>query len=78
MIANTNWYWKQLGTKERVMIEAYNIAHPCLYMSTIKYVADTPISLRNKKQARKNVKRHPMCISDADHDYILDEIERRD
>ena len=31
-----------------------------------------------KKQARKDINRQKNCITDADHDYILDVIERRD
>ena len=76
--ASTNWHWQQFGTKESVIIETHNTVHPCLDVSTIKYDADIPISLWNKKQAQKSVQRHPICISDADHDYNLDEIEHRD
>ena len=46
-------------------------------MSTVKYVADIPRSIRNKKQARQAVWRQLICIPDADHDCIIDEIERR-
>ena len=75
MKANKNWYWKQLGTKESVIIVTRTIVHPCLDVSTIKDVADTPRSLCNKKQARKAVKIHTIYISDAYHYCILDEIE---
>ena len=76
MKANTNWYWQQLGTKEGVIIAICTIVHTLLDVLKIKYFADTPIILCNKKQARKAVQIHPIFISDADHDYILDEIER--
>ena len=52
---NTNWYWKQLGTKESVIIATHNIVHPCLDLQNIKYVEDITIILWNKKQARKAV-----------------------
>ena len=78
MKANKYWYWKKLGTKESVIIETRTTVHPCLYVSTIKYVTDIPRSLCNKKQTHKAVKIQPICISDAYQDYISYEIERRD
>ena len=45
-------------------------------MSVIKYVSDIPSIICIKKQARQYVQRHSTFISDAYHDYILDEIER--
>ena len=35
-------------------------------------------SICNKKQARQAVLRQPICISDADHDYNIYEIDHRD
>ena len=29
-------------------------------------------------QAKKSIQRHPICMKDADYNYILDEIERRE
>ena len=29
-------------------------------------------------QAKKSIQRHPISMTDADYDYILDEIERRE
>ena len=78
MKTNTNWYWKQLENKESVIIATCTIFHTCLYVPTIKYVSDISRSLYNKKQARKDVQGYPIFISDADHDYNCDEIERRD
>ena len=47
-------------------------------MSVIKDGSDTPRIIFNKQQARKAIQIHPIFISDADNDYILDEIVRRD
>ena len=66
----TKWHWQQLGTQESIIIENCTIFHPCLDMSSIKDVAEIPISSCNKKQARRAVQIHPICISDEDHDYI--------
>ena len=53
MRSNTNWYWQQLGTKDSVIIVTRTIAHPCLYVSTIEYVADITRSLCNKNNHRR-------------------------
>ena len=34
-------------------------------------------SVCNKNQARKAVQRRPICLTDSDRDFILDEIKRR-
>ena len=78
MKANTNWYWQQIRTEESVIIVTHTIVHPCLDMSNIKDVADTPISLCDKEPARKAIQRHTTCMSDAYHDCILDEINHQD
>ena len=33
--------------------------------------------LKLKKQARKAIKRHPICLTDSDHDFILDDSRYR-
>ena len=30
------------------------------------------------KKLKKSIQRHPIVMTDADYDYILDEIERRE
>ena len=38
----------------------------------------TPLRLLVIGFKKKNMQRHPTCITDADYDYISDEIERSD
>ena len=52
------------------------ILHPHLDVITIRYVQDIPKNVCNSIQAKQSIKRHPIGITDADYDYILDEIER--
>ena len=56
MKANTNWYWEDNGNKYSVIIATRTIVHPCLDVATIKYVADLPHSLCNKKHAKDLLK----------------------
>ena len=78
MKTKTNWYWKQKLNKHTVIISTRAIFHSCIDVLVIKYVADIRRIICNKKQAEKNLQQQPICIYDAYHDYILDEIMRRD
>ena len=42
MKSSKTWYWQQLETKDSVVVATHTIVHPCLDVSTIKYVADIP------------------------------------
>ena len=71
-------YWKQLGTNQSVILSTCTIVHKFIEVSDIKNVAVINIIICNKKQARQAVHRQPIFISDSEHDYILEKIERRD
>ena len=63
--------------KQSVIISNRTIFHPCLEVSAIKYVAEVTRSVCNKKQSHQDFQRQPICISDAYHDCIIDDYERR-
>ena len=44
----------------------------------IRYVQDIHKNFCNGIQEKKATQRHPDCMTDADYNYILDEIERRE
>ena len=44
----------------------------------LKYFHNIVISFSNRNQTKKSLQRHPICINDSDHDYIIEEIERRE
>ena len=48
------------------------IVHPCLDSTDVKDISDIPRILLNKKQSLKSPQRHPIYISGADHDHILE------
>ena len=60
-----------------MIIPTRTILHPRIDVITIRYVQDIPKNLWNRIQAKKKL-RHPKIITDADYDYILDNIERRE
>ena len=60
------------------MFPTRTIIHPHLHVIIIRYVQDTPKNVCNRIQAKKEMQRHPICMTDADCDYILDGIERQE
>ena len=77
MQENTNWYWKQQTLQQNIIVPTHTIIHPCIDVFIMKNVQDTPKTVCNRIQAKISKQRHPICLTDADYDYILDEIERR-
>ena len=70
----TNWYWKQQPLQQTIIVPTRKILHPHLDVIIIIYVQDIPKNVCNRIQAKKSIQRHPICMEDADYDYILDEI----
>ena len=78
MQENTNWYWKQQPQQQSIIVPISTIIHPHLDFITIRYVKYIPKNLCSGIQAKKSIQRYPIIMTNADYDYILDEIERRE
>ena len=78
MHENTNWHWKQQSPQQNIIVPTCKILHPCLDVVIITDIQDIPKTFCNRIQAKKAIKRHPICITDADYDSILYETERQD
>ena len=78
MQENTNWYCKQQLLQQTTIVTTHTILHPLLDVIIIRYVQDIPKNICGRIQAKKAIQRHPIIITDADYDYIFDEIERRE
>ena len=74
MKEKTNWYWKQQSLQQTIMVPTCTIIHPRLYVVIIIYVQDIPRNFCNIIQAKKVIQRHTIFMTDAEYDYILDEI----
>ena len=72
MQEKTNWYWKQQPLQQTIIVLTCTILNPRLGVITIIYVQDIP---KNVCRHKKFIQRHPVIMTDADYDYILDEIE---
>ena len=75
---NTNWYWKQQPLQHTIVVPTRTILHPCLDVITIIYVKDIPKNVCSRNQTKKSIQIHPINMTDADYDCILDEIECRE
>ena len=73
---NKNWYWRQQPLKPTIIIPTRTILHPRLDFIIIIYVQDIPDILCSIIQAKKYIQRHPIIMTNADYDCILDGIER--
>ena len=78
MQENNNWYWKQQPLQQTIIVTTRKILHPRLDVITIRDFQDIPKNLCNRIQAKKIIQRHYIIMTDADFDYILDEIEIRE
>ena len=77
MQEEANWYWEQKNKQQVIIVTTRTIVHPCLYVVAVKYVHDIPRSGCNRNQAKQDLQRHPIGLTDSDHDYIPEETERR-
>ena len=78
MQENTNWYQKQQPLQQTIIVPTRTILHPRLEDIIIRYVKDIPNKLCGRIKAKKETQRHPIIVTDADYDYIMYEIERRE
>ena len=76
MQENTNWYWKQQPLQHTIIVPTRTIIHPRLDVITIRYVQDILNNSCYMIQTKKSIQIYPISMTDADYDYILDEIER--
>ena len=71
---DTNWYWNQQPNHHVITVPTRTILHPQLEGDAITDFHAIPTSICSRKQAKKAISRQPICLSDADYDYILEDI----
>ena len=74
MQENTNWYCKQQPLQQTIIVPTCKILHPCLVVIIIRYVQEIPKKIFSRNDSKKEIQIHPIIMTDADYDYILDEI----
>ena len=75
---DTNWYWNQCPQHHFIIVPTHTILHPRLEVNTVTDLYDIPNSVCNRTQEKKYIPRQPICLTDSDYNYILEEIGRQD
>ena len=68
----TNWYWNQQSKYHVITLPTRTILHPQLEVDAIVDFHAIPTSVCSRKKAKKAISRQPICLTDADYDYILE------
>ena len=74
MQENNDCYWYKQPQKQAIIVLTRTILHPRLGVVGITDVQVTPKSVCNRIQ-EKFIQRHPICLTDADYDYIWYKID---
>ena len=61
-----------------MIVTTRTILHPCLDVMKVTEVKQIHKSVWNRNQSHKAIQGYPICLTDSDHDFILDEIKCRD
>ena len=78
MKIDINWYWNQQPTHHVITVPTHTILHPQLEVNSVTDFHAIPTTVCSRTQAKKSISRQPICLTDADYDYILEEIDCRD
>ena len=78
MIVDNNWYWNQQPKHHFITVPTRTILHPQLKANAVTYFHTIHTSVCTSTQAKKSISRQPICLTDSDYDYILEEIGRQD
>ena len=78
MQLDTNWYWNQHPQHHIITVPTRTILHPQLEVNTVTDFHAIPKIICTSTQSKKAISRQPICLTDSDYDYILEEIGCRD
>ena len=78
MQVDTHWYSNQQPKHHVITVPTRTILHPQLEVDAITDFHAIPTSVCSITQAKMAISMQPICLTDADYDYILEEIGRRD
>ena len=78
MKVDTNWYWNKHLQQHVITVPKYTILHPRLEVNAVTYFHAIPKSVCTRTQAKKAITRQPVCLTDSEYNYILEEIGCRE
>ena len=65
-------YWEGKNHQQLIVVPTHTIVHTYLNVFVVKDVHDVTRNAFNINQTRKDLKRHLICLTDSDNDYIVD------
>ena len=74
----TNWYYNQQPKHNVISVPTRTIIHPQLEVNVVTHFHAIPTSVCSRTKAKQYISRQPICLTDADYDYILEDIGRGD
>ena len=77
MQVDTNWYLNQQPQQHVITVPTRTILHLRLEFNAVTDFHTIPTSVCTRTQAKQSIARHPICLTNSDYDYILEEIGRR-
>ena len=63
---DTNWYWNQQPKHHVITVPTCTILHPQLEVNAVTEFHYILTSVCSRKQAKKDISRQPICLTDAD------------
>ena len=76
MQVDTNWYSNQQPKNNVITVTTCTILHPKLEVNSVTDFHAITTSVCARTQAKKAISRQPICLTDYDYDYILEETVR--
>ena len=70
----TNLYQDQHTQQHFITVPTCKILHTQIEVNAVTYYHARTKSVCNRTQAKKAISRHPLCLTDSDYNYILEEI----
>ena len=78
MQIDTNWYWYQQPKHHGITVPTRTILHQQLEVDATTDFHAIPTIICSRTQGKKAISRQPICLTDYDYDYILEEIGCRE
>ena len=72
------WYWEQKYQQQIITVMTRNIINTFIEVFVMRDIHDNPRGFCDRNQRRQALQRHAICLTESDHDYILDGILCRD
>ena len=72
MQVDTNWYWNQQTKQHVITVPACTILHLQIEGGAITDFHAIPTGVCSRTQSKQSISRQPICLTDADYDYILE------